>query len=191
MTLNIVLVSERNPPQGEPAIEWVLLTTLLIVTSDNGGVLDTNGPDHINSGTVETNRGHLHNGVLRGEKGSPFEGGTRVPFIVRWPGHVPVGESDSLICQIDMLSTFAALTGQPLADHDAPDSENILDVFLDAKKPGREWLVENGQSLRMGLWKLIPPASGAGPDMLLFHLGNDLSETHNVAAEHPAIVAKQ
>ena len=181
--------------------------TLIIVTSDNGGVLDTNGPDSVNSGTVATNNGHLHNGVLRGEKGTPFEGGTRVPFIVKWPGRVPVGESDALICQIDMLATLAALTGQPLADNDAPDSENILDCLLDGKKPGRELLVENGQSLRMGLWKLVPAAGGARPNSQaapppagdrnnfsgkpwLFHLGNDLSEQNDVSADNPEILAK-
>ena len=174
-------------------------STLLIVTSDNGGILDTNGPDSVNSGTVETNNGHLQNGVLRGTKGTPFEGGTRVPFIARWPGRVPVGESDALICQIDMLTSFAALTGQPLADNDAPDSENMLPVLL-GKKEGREWLVETGQALRMGQWKLIPPAGGSGANRqdrnnftgkpMLFHLGNDLGEQNSVADRHPEIVAK-
>jgi len=206
----------------------VLDNTLIIVTSDNGGVLDTNGPDSMNSGTVETNRGHRYNGVLRGEKGTPFEGGTRLPFIVRLPGHVPVGESDALICQIDMLATFAALTGQTLADNDAPDSENMLPALL-GKPEGREFLVQNGQALRMGQWKLIPSAGGGGANRpaanptggnptaatpqanpntrnntatpqsqrnnfsgrpWLFHLGNDLSETTDLAAQHPEIVTK-
>jgi len=57
--------------------------TLVIVTSDNGGVLDPNGPDTINAGTEKTNNGHLHNGVLRGDKGNLFEGGHRVPFVAR------------------------------------------------------------------------------------------------------------
>ncbi len=65
--------------------------TLVIVTSDNGGVLDSNGPDIEHGGTVETNNGHPHNGPLRGGKGSPYEGGTRVPFIARWPGHIQTG----------------------------------------------------------------------------------------------------
>ena len=163
--------------------------TLIIVTSDNGGILDTNGPDHVNSGTVETNNGHLHNGVLRGGKGTPFEGGTRVPFIAKWPGRIPVGESDALICQIDILATFAALTRQPLSDKDAPDSENVLSALLEMN-PGREFLVETGQALRMGLWKLIPSADGNSRPQMLFHLANDLSEESNIAADHPDIVAK-
>ena len=136
--------------------------TLVIVTSDNGGVLDANGPDSVNSGTVETNNGHPHNGPLRGGKGSPYEGGTRVPFIARWPGHVKPGTSDELICHVDMLATFAALTGQKLAADAGPDSFNVLPALLGEKldKPCREHLVEHGNvlALRKGPWKLIPPA---------------------------------
>jgi len=175
------------------ALEKLNLTdnTLIIITSDNGGSLETNGPDHINSGTVETNNGHPYNGVLRGGKYSPFEGGTRVPFIVRWSGRVPVGASDALICQIDMLATFAAITGQPLADDDAPDSENMLPVLLGGEQ-GREFLVQSGRAFRMGHWKLLPPntVNQQGNRSWLFHLGNDLSERHNVADEYPEIVTK-
>ena len=84
--------------------------TLLMVTSDNGGVLDTNGPDSVNSGTVETNNGHSHNGPLRAGKGSSYEGGTRVPFLARWPCQVKPGTSEELICHVDLLATAAALT---------------------------------------------------------------------------------
>src|SRR5512137_1680519 len=77
--------------------------TLVILTSDNGGVLDANGPDIEHGGTPETNNGHPHNGSLRAGKGSPYEGGTRVPFIVRWPGHSQRGVSAELVCHIDLL----------------------------------------------------------------------------------------
>src|SRR6185369_17295821 len=78
--------------------------TLVIVTSDNGGVLDPNGPDTANAGTVETNNGHLPNGALRGNKGNLAEGGHRVPFIARWPVRIKVGAtSEQLICHVDML----------------------------------------------------------------------------------------
>lgn len=171
--------------------------TLVILTSDNGGVLDTNGPDKVNAGTVETNNGHLHNGVLRAGKGSPYEGGTRVPFITRWPAQIKPGVSGELICHVDMLASFAELTGQKLGDVDGPDSFNVLPALLAAQpeRPCRDHLVEQGgaQALRMGPWKLIP-AAGPGtrpraqnraPAPQLYNLAEDLSETKNVAADHP------
>jgi len=173
--------------------------TLLIVTSDNGGVLDTNGPDHVNSGTVETNNGHLHNGPLRAGKGSAYEGGTRVPFLVRWPGRVKAGVSDELICHVDMLATFAALAEQTLPAEAGPDSFNVLPALLGEKpdKPCRDHLIEhgNGLAVRRGPWKLIPrgPAGaakakkgGGGPE--LYNLADDIGETKNVAGQHPDIV---
>ena len=178
------------------SLEKLKLTdnTLIVITSDNGGALD--------GGTPESNAGHLFNGALRGAKASPFEGGTRIPFIAKWSRRIPVGVSDALICQVDMLATFAALTGQPLAENDAPDSENILPAFLE-KRPGREVLVQSGQAIRMGLWKMIPPV-GRAPinqqsanrnnftdEPWLFHLGNDLGEQHNIATSHPEIVKKK
>lgn len=176
--------------------------TLLIVTSDNGGVLDTNGPDAVNAGTEETNNGHAFNGPLRGTKGSPYEGGTRVPFVVRWPGRVRNGTSDALICHVDMLATLAALTGQALPAEAAPDSFNILPDLLGQKpaRPCREVLVEHGGTLavRKGPWKLIParPAlkgkkgkrAPAAPE--LYNVADDIGETRNVADQNAATVAE-
>ncbi|MCR4411433.1 MAG: arylsulfatase [Thermoguttaceae bacterium] len=170
--------------------------TLVMVTSDNGGVLDTNGPDHVNSGTVETNNGHMHNGPLRGNKGSPYEGGTRVPFVARWPGHVKPGTSDALICHVDLLATAAAITGQTLPEEAGPDSFNILPALLGdpRDRPCRDHLVEHGNrlALRLGTWKYIPAAAPkakrgkrAGEDGELYDLATDLGETTNLAAQHP------
>ncbi|MHB8898939.1 MAG: sulfatase family protein [Thermoguttaceae bacterium] len=189
--------------------------TLLIVTSDNGGVLDSNGPDVENGGNEETNNGHPFNGTLRGTKGSPYEGGTRVPFLARWPGHVAPGVSDQLICHVDLLATFAAIAGQSLPDQAAPDSFNVLPALLGQKldKPCRDHLVEHGSklALRQGSWKLIPAGqAGAaktpsaklktGPKARnktgraadrpsagaeLYNLADDLGETNNLAAQHP------
>ncbi|MCX7047916.1 MAG: arylsulfatase [Candidatus Sumerlaeota bacterium] len=184
--------------------------TLLIVTSDNGGVLDSNGPDTEHGGTVATNNGHAFNGPLRGGKGSPYEGGTRVPFIARWPGRIKPGVSDELLCHIDMLATVAALTEQKLTDAAAPDSFNILPALLGLKtdKPCREHLIEHGNklALRKGPWKFIPGAAGAGQggaqgaapgakskkraskDDELYNLSEDISETKNIADQNPKIV---
>ncbi len=171
--------------------------TLLIVTSDNGGTLDTNGPDTVHSGTAETNNGHPHNGPLRGGKGSAYEGGTRVPFLARWPGHIPAGgSSDALLCHADMLATFAALTQQAPAPATAPDSVNVLPALLGGKE-GRAHLVEHGHTLalRQGVWKLVPGAEGrrkqkaAGAAPQLFNLAEDIGESKDLAAEQQQRVA--
>jgi arylsulfatase A-like enzyme len=175
-------------------------STMVIVSSDNGGSLDSNGPDKEHGGTVETNNGHPFNGSLRAGKASLYEGGTRVPFIVRWPGHVPVGVSDALLCQVDMLASVAALTGRQLAEGAGPDSENLLPVLLGAKV-GRASLVEHahGQLLavREGTWKYIPaagmgvkPAYGLMPEPQLYDLSQDIGETRNVAKEQPERVVR-
>ena len=82
--------------------------------------------------------------MLRGTKGTIWEGGTRLPFIARWPGRIRPGVSGELICQVDMLASFAALTGQPLGHDDGPDSFNVLPAILGEKpqRPCREYLIE-------------------------------------------------
>jgi arylsulfatase A-like enzyme len=148
---------------------------------------------------VEKLDGHRPAGPLRGGKYSNFEGGTRVPFIVRWPARVKPGVSGALICQIDFLMSFAALTGQKLDDADAPDSFNVLPALLGESKTGRDRLVEHAGalSLRQGHWKYIEPGTGSkvnrntntetGTDSAgqLYNLADDLGETKNLAAEHP------
>ncbi|VTT99780.1 arylsulfatase : Sulfatase OS=Chthoniobacter flavus Ellin428 GN=CfE428DRAFT_3130 PE=4 SV=1: Sulfatase [Gemmataceae bacterium] len=170
--------------------------TLVVLTSDNGGVLDDNGPDKVNGiGDPDGTNGHKPNGALRGTKGTVFEGGTRVPFVVRWPAKVKPGTSDALMSQMDLLASFAALTGQRVPKGQAPDSENHLEALLGTKQTGREFLVEqsNGGApfgFRHGTWKLTPggpKAKEAGPG--LFDLATDLGEAKNLAAAHPDRVA--
>ena len=195
--------------------------TLVILTSDNGGLLDNNGPDTVHGiGSIEDNNGHKFNGALRGTKSTLWEGGTRLPMIVRWPGRIQPGVSDALVSQVDMLASFAALTGQKLAPADGPDSYNVLPALLGQKTetPCRDYLVEQKNTgsamvLRHGPWKFIPAGGGekaaerkmtkperpskkvAGHDHLpnevaLYDLANDLGETKNIAAAHPQIVAQ-
>jgi arylsulfatase A-like enzyme len=133
---------------------------------------------------------------LRGAKGSLWEGGTRVPFIVRWPAQVKPGTSAALMSQMDLLASLAALTGQAVPTGHATDSENYLAALLGTSTQGREYLVSqnNGPTLlgfRHGNWKLLPKGIGRsdGNSVALYNLADDLSETNNVAANHPEIVA--
>jgi arylsulfatase A-like enzyme len=172
--------------------------TLIVFSSDNGPVVD----DGYKDGAVEKLGDHKPAGEWRGGKYSRFEGATRVPFIVRWPAKVKPGTSDALVCQVDLSSSLAALTGQTIAKGDAPDSLNVLPALLGESKEGRDHLVEhaNGLSLRKGSWKFITPAkgpkvskntnteTGADPQPQLFDLAKDPGEKTNVAASHPDVV---
>jgi arylsulfatase A-like enzyme len=160
--------------------------TLVILTSDNGPVLD----DGYQDDAVEKLGGHKPAGPLRGKKSTVFEGGTRVPFIVRWPRHVPANKtSAALMCQIDLLASLAALAQQKLPNQAAPDSVNLLPALVGETERGRDTLVEHarGFALRQGDWKYIEP-SNAGGQPQLYDLANDLAEQHNLAKQRPAKV---
>jgi arylsulfatase A-like enzyme len=169
--------------------------TLVILTSDNGPVLN----DGYKDDAVERIGTHQPAGPLRGKKSTAFEGGTRVPFVVRWPNRVPAGsQSDALVCQIDFLASLAALTNQILPNHAGPDSVNLLPALLGESRKGRGSLVEQARSLavRKGPWKLIEPSAGpavdantksetgAAPQPQLYNLADDLGETKNLAKRH-------
>ena len=167
--------------------------TLVILTSDNGPVVDDGYQDR----AVELLDGHRPAGPLRGGKYSIFEGGTRIPFIVRWPARVKPGISSALICQIDFLSSFASLTGQTLASDDGPDSLNILPALLGESQTGRTNLVEHAGTLalREGTQKYIEPRAGPrrlvetgtetgqAPHGQLYQLTDDLGETNDLARQ--------
>ena len=155
--------------------------TLIILTSDNGPVVDDGYKDQ----AVEKLGDHKPAGPLRGGKYSIFEGGTRIPFILRWPARVKPGTSDALICLIDFLASFADLTGQRLAPGQAPDSVNILPALLGESKTARNHLVEHSGMLaiREGLWKLTSPPRAANAQ--LFNLADDLGENTNLLTANP------
>ncbi len=172
--------------------------TLVILTSDNGPVVDDGYKDQ----AVEKLSGHTPSGPLRGGKYSAFDAGTRVPFIVRWPARVKKGQSEALVCQIDFMASLAALTGQKLSHDDAPDSYDVLSALLGESPSGREHLVEHANvlSLIRGHWKYIEPGKGqrvnkntntelgVDPQPQLYDLQTDLGEKRNVATEHPDVV---
>ncbi len=167
--------------------------TLVVFTSDNGGVMD----DGYQDGSGNDSSGHRCNGALRGFKGGLYEGGSRVPFIARWPGKVPADStSKQLICHTDLIATAATLVGKDLPAGAGPDSFDQLPALLAETpvSPCRETLVMHSGggrlAVRKGPWKLIPgPNSGANPgkgaprEPELYNLADDLGETKNLARE--------
>lgn len=177
--------------------------TLVIVTSDNG-------PTKVASAGPLKSEGHQPTAGMRGKKTDIFDGGHRVPFIVRWPDRVKEGSrSDQTICLTDLMATCADIVGVKLPDNAGEDSVSILPALTEQDAaPMRPFVVHhslNGSfAIRQGKWKLFLCADSGGqsdpkpgskaaealPDTQLYDLEADLEESHNVAAEHPAVVVQ-
>ena len=176
--------------------------TLVIYSSDNGPVLD----DGYEDGAIELCGDHRPAGPLRGAKYSLFDGGTRVPMLLRWPGRVAPGRSDALVSHVDFLATFAALVGGTLEDDAAPDSLNLLDVLLGDAAQGRRELVTEGTQgktvLRQADWSYIPPHPGPAVSPTthvelgnasqpqLYDLSQDVGQIRNLAMERPDVAER-
>ena len=146
--------------------------TLVILTSDNGPVVD----DGYIDGSKENLGLHQPAGILRGGKYSSFEAGTRVPFIVKWPKQVQAGKSNALISQIDFLATMNQLLGTEYNENSAKDSKSNLNAWLGKDKIGREYIIEQAGTLaiKKGDWKFIKSGKGARLNPLVnIELGND------------------
>jgi arylsulfatase A-like enzyme len=166
--------------------------TLVVMTSDNGPVVDDGYRDE----AVEKLGDHRPAGPFRGGKYSNFEGGTRVPFVVRWPARVKPAVSTALVSQVDLIASFSALVGMPAPGAAAADSENILPALLGESQTGRQVLVEQAGALaiRQGPWKFIAPGDGPrvqqttntelgnDPAPQLYDLAADPGERTNLAA---------
>ncbi|CAN5819613.1 arylsulfatase [soil metagenome] len=184
------------------ALDRMKLTenTLVIFSSDNGPVVDDGYQDN----AVTKLGGHTPAGPLRGGKYSAVDAGTRVPFIVRWPGKVRPGVSEALVSQVDLLASLATLTGQNITKEEAPDSFDMMNAFLGKSQKGRDHVVEhalNGTlALVKGDWKYIEPSKGPkmnknvnielgnDPNPQLYNLKNDIGETKNLAQANPKLV---
>ncbi len=177
--------------------------TLVIFTADNG--TETHAFERLE--TLD----QWSSGPHRGVKRDLYEGGHRVPFIVRWPGQVKAGAvSHEVVSQVDFASTFAKIIDYPLAKNEAIDSYNLLPVLKSTNysKPLRKATVQNTSkgkyALRQGDWVLIDAASGAAkkesPNYLkklglhdfdksspglLFNLKKDPKQSNNLYAKHP------
>jgi arylsulfatase A len=174
--------------------------TLVIFTSDNGA--DWKPED-------KARFAHRANADWRGEKADIWDGGHRIPFLARWPGHIPEGSvSDQLGCLTDLMATAAALSRQRLPENAGEDSYNMLPAMLGtAARPIREAIVHHSNagmfSIRQDEWKLelglgsggfsepahIDPVPG-GPQGQLYNIAEDPGETDNLWLKHPEIVKR-
>jgi arylsulfatase A len=178
--------------------------TLVIFSADNGA-------EHYAYERIR-NFQHRSSGPLRGLKRDLWEGGHRVPFIVRWPGVVAAGEASAgLTSQVDLMATFAAITGFKLPAGTAEDSHDLLAVWKDRAPSPRRAIVHNtqanGYALRQDQWVLVAARTGgisrippwfdpennykphAEPGEL-FDLSKDLAQRNNLYAQMPEKVAE-
>ncbi len=132
-------------------------------------------------------------GEHRGGKHNTYEGGVRVPFILRWPGHVPANKvnSKSNIGAIDWLPTLCSITGIKIADDF--DGEDVSRVWFGKDQERTKplfWKTNNVRSeigIRVGNWKMIDPNRKQG-EIELYDLSVDPSESKNLAAKNPEVV---
>jgi len=149
--------------------------TLVFFLSDNGG------PEHANNSD---------NGILRGGKGDAWEGGFRVPFAVQWPGKLPAGiDYDKPVSSLDIMATITELAGAPVDPKRPLDGVNLVPYLTgrNTKTPHNAIYLRkfdgNKYTVRSGDYKLIIPFKNAKPQ--LYNLDTDISETSNIAAQHP------
>lgn len=178
--------------------------TLVIFSADNGA--ERYAYDRVKKFQ------HRSSGPLRGLKRDLYEGGHRVPFLVKWPGVVPAGTvSDALVSQVDLLATLAAVVGFELPANSAQDSHNLLPVWKQNAPGPRRSLVHNTQAnayaVRHDNWVLIAHATGAHTPVPawfdqengyrknefpgeLYDLATDLAQKNNLYAAQPEKVAE-
>lgn len=169
--------------------------TLVVFTSDNGCAGYIGVPD------LEK-QGHFPSGPFRGYKASVYEGGHRMPFIVRWPGKVAAGGvCEQLVHQADLLATLADVLGTSLTADSGEDSSSLVPLLRGGREPIRAHGVSCSSAgvpgLRDGSWKYIPEADaeaakadGSAPPVQLYNLAVDLGERSNLAAQEPERVAR-
>ena len=180
--------------------------TLVMFNSDNG-------PETLHTRWMREDHGHDAAGGLRGMKRDGWEGGHRVPFIARWPGHIPAGQvSSQLTNTTDLFATVASVAGSELPAEVAVDSFDMLPAMLglqDDAETIRPYMITQsfrGQfQLRVGPWKYLdhagsggnnyskgwmkeyalPEGEGEPPAGQLYHLGRDPGEATNLFATEP------
>jgi len=172
--------------------------TMIIFCSDNGPVLD----DGYKDGAIEMLGDHKPAGPYRGGKYSPYEGGTRTPFITYWPGTIHPGTTDAMVSTIDLAVSLNRLAGSVVSDGTFPDSYDVLDALLGKKNAeGRTFIFEEAIrsfGLRKGDWKLVDHQTEdrverltylkpAGYRYELYNLSEDPGEKNNLYTKHPQV----
>lgn len=171
--------------------------TLVIFTSDNGCSPEANF-------SLLEGKGHHPSGKYRGHKADIYEGGHRVPFLVRWPGQIKRGQTtDALACLTDVYATLEAVTGQEKQSVGGEDGYSLLPVFKGKATSGRDTLISHSIggsfAIRQGAWKLCLCGGSGGwsaprekeaqkkglPPMQLYNLADDPAETKNLVHEEP------
>lgn len=179
--------------------------TMVVFCSDNGPVLDDGYVDD----AIEKIGDHRPAGRYRGGKYNVFEGGTRTPMITRWPGRIPTGVSDKMVCTVDFVASFATLAGAELPEDGCLDSVDVSGALTGiAQAEGRQSLVQqdNGQSgtfgFREGDWKLMHHSKKRTSntelrlvrrsiaEYQLFNLATDPGERTNVIDKHPDVAER-
>ncbi len=180
--------------------------TMVIFTTDNGSSgIQTNGK------WLESEFGHYSGYIYRGYKSDIWDGGHRLPFLVRWPGEVKAGSvCDQRIGIFDLFATAAEITGQRLSDNEGEDSVSLLPVLRggsidESNRPGLVHHSGNGMfALRKGKWKLCrcPGSGGWGyndiddekareqglPEIQLYDMVSDPGEKENLCGKYPEVV---
>ncbi|MFH5833317.1 sulfatase [Halalkalibaculum sp. DA384] len=178
--------------------------TIVMFTSDNGAAVwegeggwvwtsDLDGRP--TAGDLNYRSGS--NEPLRGSKATTWEGGFRVPFIVRWPGHIPAGSiTEQLTTSMDILPTIAAITGGQLPNDRIIDGHNIWPLL--SGEPGAVspyeafyyYRYDRLQAVRSGKWKLHLFRPEEGRTTMLYNLEEDIGETTDVSEKHPEVVKR-
>ncbi|NQU22969.1 MAG: sulfatase [Candidatus Nealsonbacteria bacterium] len=185
--------------------------TLMVFTSDNGPWVES----HL-AGKTETDNYYGRADPLKGHKMTTYEGGPRVPCIMRWPGKIPAGRvCRELVTSMDLLPTFARLAGAKIPADRTIDGKNVLPVILgepDVENPRKTYFYysyNHLQAVRNGKWKLVLPRPAKPPwcswsarmttaveEITLYDLRSDTvtgsngAERNNVATEHAEVVAE-
>lgn len=194
---DFVMESDHSVVRILEAIDRLKLSdnTVVIFTTDNGCSPEANFKELLA-------KGHDPSYSLRGMKSDAWDGGHRVPYVVRWPKVIKPGRvSDELICHNHLMATCAELLGAKLPDDAGVDSFSILSVLRDEKitEPTHPFVIHHSISgqfaIRKGDWKFIASKGSGGwskgddgQPSQLYHMGNDRKESKNLVAEKPEIV---
>jgi arylsulfatase A-like enzyme len=170
--------------------------TIVLFSSDNGPEFTGGENEKELRGGYGTYYSTGSTGGLRGHKRSLYEGGVRVPFLVRWPGHTPAGTKNeaTLLTAVDLLPTLCAAAGVQLPENYHPDGENVLEVFhgrpFERTKPvfwdfragNRQAVCWASLSVREGEWKLVMDERAKRRE--LYRVGEDRAEAKDISGQH-------